>query len=98
MGSRRTTRRYSDEEKAATVRMVRTRRAELGLTQGTVQRVATQLGYGVESARMRVKQAEIDDGVAPGVSSTEAQRVPELEQEVRNLRRPTRSSSGLPLS
>jgi transposase len=39
-----TTRRYSSEEKAAAVRMVRTLRAELGVTQGTVQRVATQLG------------------------------------------------------
>lgn len=47
-----TTRRYSSEEKAAAVRMVRTLRAELGVTQGTVQRVARQLGYGVESVRM----------------------------------------------
>ena len=82
-----TTRRYSDEEKAAAVRMVRTLRAELGVTQGTVQRVATQLGYGVESVRMWVKQADIDDGVAPGVSSAEAQRVRQLEQENRELRR-----------
>ena len=82
-----TTRRYSDEEKAAAVRMVRTLRAELGATQGTVQRVATQLGYGVEPVRTWVKQADIDDGVAPGVSSAEAQRVRELEQEVRELRR-----------
>ncbi|WP_315279515.1 IS3 family transposase [Kocuria carniphila] len=82
-----TTRRYSDEEKAAAVRMVRTLRAELGVTQGTVQRVATQLGYGVESVRMWVKQADIDEGVTSGVSSAEAQRVKELEQEVRELRR-----------
>ncbi|WP_255405379.1 IS3 family transposase [Sinomonas sp. R1AF57] len=82
-----TTRRYSDEEKAAAVRMVRTLRAELGVTQGTVQRVATQLGYGVESVRMWVKQADIDDGLAPGVSSSEAQRIRELEQENRELRR-----------
>ncbi len=37
-----TTRRYSSEEKAAAVRVVRTLRAELGVTHGTVQRVATQ--------------------------------------------------------
>ncbi|WP_404442897.1 IS3 family transposase [Microbacterium marinum] len=84
---RPTTRRYSVEEKAAAVRMVRTLRAELGVTQGTVRRVATQLGYGVESVRMWVKQADVDDGVAPGVSSAEAQRVRELEQENRELRR-----------
>lgn len=81
-----TTRRYSPEE-AAAVRMVRTLRAELGTEHGTVQRVATQLGYGVESVRMWVKQADIDDGVTSGVSSAEAQRVRELEQEVRELRR-----------
>lgn len=82
-----TTRRYSSEEKAAAVRMVRTLRAELGGTQGTVQRVATQLGYGVESVRVWVKQADIDDGVTAGVSSSEAHRVRELEQENRELRR-----------
>ena len=82
-----TTRRYSSEEKAAAVRMVRTLRAELGVTQGTVQRVATQLGYGVESVRMWVKQADIDDGHVAGVSTAEARRVRELEQEVRELRR-----------
>ena len=36
-----TTRRYSSEEKAAAVRMVRTLRAELGTEHGTVQRVAS---------------------------------------------------------
>lgn len=82
-----TTRRYSPEEKSAAVRMVRTLRAELGTEHGTVQRVASQLGYGVESVRTWVKQADIDDGVAPGVSTSEAARVRELEQEVRELRR-----------
>ena len=47
-----TTRRYSPEEKAAAVRMVRTLRAELGTEHGTVQRVAAQLGYGTESVRL----------------------------------------------
>jgi transposase len=37
--------------------------------------------------RSWVKQAEIDDGVKPGVTSAEAVRVKELEQEVRELRR-----------
>lgn len=57
-----TTRRYSEEEKAAAVRMVRTLRAELGSEHGTVKRVAAQLGYGVESVRMWVRQADIDAG------------------------------------
>ena len=82
-----TTRRYSPEEKAAAVRMVRTLRAELGTEQGTVQRVARQLGYGTESVRMWVKQADIDEGRTPGVSTDEPQRIKELEQEVRELKR-----------
>ena len=82
-----TARRYSPEEKAAAVRMVRTLRAELGTEHGTVHRVAMQLGYGVESVRMWVKQADIDDGHVVGVSTVEAKRVRELEQEVRELRR-----------
>lgn len=81
------TRRYSDEEKAAAVRMVRTLRAELGTEHGTIQRVAAQLGYGAESVRQWVKQAEIDDGHAPGTSTSEARRIRELEQEIRELRR-----------
>ena len=67
-----TTRRYSPEEKAAAVRMVRALRAELGTDHGTVQRVARQLGYGVESVRSWVRQADIDDGYAPGVSTAES--------------------------
>ena len=82
-----TTRRYSEQEKAAAVRMVRTLRAELGTEHGTVKRVADQLGYGTESVRLWVRQADIDDGYEPGVSSAEAVRVRELEQEVRELRR-----------
>ena len=78
-----TTRRYSPEEKAAAVRMVRALRAE----QGTVQRVARQLGYGVESVRMWVRQVDIDEGLAPGVSTAESARVKELEQENRELKR-----------
>ncbi|WP_155726918.1 IS3 family transposase [Mycobacterium avium] len=82
-----TTRRYSAEEKAAAVRMVRTLRAELGTEQGTVQRVARQLGYGVESVRTWVRQADIDEGLAPGVTTAESKKVKELEQEIRELKR-----------
>lgn len=81
------TRRYTPEEKEQAVRLVRTLRAELGTSQGTVKRVAEQLGYGVESVRMWVKQADIDDGEAPGVTTAEAARIKQLEQENRELKR-----------
>lgn len=82
-----TMRRYSSEEKAAAVRMVRTLRAELGTEHGTVQRVATQLGYGIESVRTWVKQADVDDGHVAGVTTAETRRLRELDQENRELRR-----------
>ena len=60
--------------------MVRTVRAELGHDHGTVKRVADQLGYGTESVRLWVCQADIDEGHEPGVSTAEAARELELEQ------------------
>ena len=81
------TRRYSVEEKAQAVRLVRQLRAELGTDHGTVKRVAHQLGYGVESVRAWVRQADIDEGERPGTTTADRQRIKELEQEVRELRR-----------
>jgi transposase len=82
-----TTRRYSDEEKAQAVRLVRQLRAELGTDHGTVKRVAEQLDYGTESVRSWVRRADIDEGARPGVTTAEAERIKKLEQEVRELRR-----------
>jgi transposase len=82
-----TTRRYSPEEKAAAVRMVRALRVELGTEHGTVHRVATQLGYGIESVRSWVRQADVDDGLAAGVSTEDAAKIKALEQEIRELKR-----------
>jgi transposase-like protein len=43
------------------------------------------LGYGTESVRLWVRQADIDEGHALRVSTSEAARLRELEQEVREL-------------
>jgi transposase len=67
--------------------MVRQLRKELGTTHGTIQRVADQIGCGVESLRLWVKQADIDDGLEPGLTSTEAAELASLRQENRELRR-----------
>ena len=82
-----TTRRYSPEEKAQAVRLVRQLRKELGTSQGTVRRVAEQLGYGTESVRLWVKQAEVDSGEAGGSTTGDKARVKGLLQENRELRR-----------
>jgi transposase-like protein len=87
LAGRRTTRRYTDAEKAQAVRLVRQLRKELGTDHGTIQRVARQLGYGVESVRLWVRQADIDDGLAAGTTTGDGERIKRLEQENRELRR-----------
>ena len=69
------------------MRLVRALRAELGTDHGTVRRVADQLGFGVESVRKWVRQADIDDGDAAGTTTADRGRIWELEQENRELRR-----------
>ena len=69
------------------MRLVRQLRRELGTEHGTIQRVAEQLGYGVESVRKWVKRADIDEGVKPGRSSEDAAKIKVLEQENRELKR-----------
>ena len=72
--------------------MVRALRAELGTGHGMVQRVAEQLGYGTESVRSWVRQADVDDGHPPGVSTDEAARVRALP--CRAVRHPTAEPVG----
>jgi transposase len=85
--SKPTMRRYTPEQKDQAVRMVFALRKELGTSQGTVKRVADQLGIGVESVRSWVKQAEIDTGVRSGTTSADAAENKRLRQENRELKR-----------
>jgi transposase len=58
-----------------------------GRSLGVITTVARQLGIGSESLRLWVRQAEVDRGERPGISTDERQRIAELEREVRELRR-----------
>ena len=69
------------------MRLVRQLRKELGTPQGTIKRIADQLGYGVESVRMWVKQADIDSGEAAGMPTADREKMKRLEQENKELRR-----------
>jgi transposase len=80
-------RRYPAEMRERAVRMVHEAIAESGERQGAVTRVARQLGIGPESLRNWVKQADIDTGKRPGVTTDQQRRIAELEREVRELRR-----------
>ena len=83
-----TQRRYPPELRQRAVRMVKEAIAQAGgQRHGVVTRVAIQLGMGSETLRHWVKQAEIDEGERPGITTDERQRIAELEREVRELRR-----------
>jgi transposase len=80
-------RRYPPEMRERAVRMVREAIAERGERVGAVSRVARQLGIGTESLRNWVKQADVDGGKRPGVTTAEQRRIAELERDNRELRR-----------
>ena len=88
MGSHSSQKRYPPELRERAVRMARDLIAEQGGQRfGVVTRVARELGVGAESLRGWLKQADIDGGRRPGTSTQDAQRIAELEREVRELRR-----------
>ena len=80
-------RRYPPELRERAVRMVHEAIAESGERVGAVSRVARQLGIGTESLRNWVKQADVDSGKRPGMTTAEQRRIAELERENRELRR-----------
>jgi transposase len=62
-------------------------RQETGERTGAIARVAERLGIHREALRTWIRQAEIDSGQRAGTTSSDAQRIAELEREVRELRR-----------
>ena len=83
-----TQKRYPPELRERAVRMAQDAIAQQGgQTFGVVTRVARHVGVGAESLRNWLKQAEIDSGRQAGTSTVDAQRIAELEREVRELRR-----------
>jgi transposase len=79
-------RRYPPELRERAVRVVHEAIAESGERVGAVMRVARQLGIGPESLRNWVKQADVDNGERPGVTTEQQRRITELERAVRRRR------------
>lgn len=80
-------RKYSVELKERATRMAMDARKDPESARGAITRITGQLGVHPEALRTWVRQAEIDGGVRPGTTTHDAQRLAELEREVRELRR-----------
>jgi transposase len=79
--------RYPAEVRERAVRMVFEHEREYESQWAAITSIAGKLGMTNETLRKWVRQAEIDGGARPGVSSVEAERVKALERENRELRR-----------
>jgi len=80
-------RKYPEELRERAIRMAVGARRDPATRPGAVRRVGERLGINPETLRGWVNQAEIAVGDRPGATTVEAQRVAELEREVRELRR-----------
>ena len=80
-------RRYPPEVKERAIQLVLATMQQQGERHGVVSRIARQLDIGPETLRHWVRQAEIDNGTGPGLTTEERTRIAELEKENRELRR-----------
>jgi transposase len=80
-------RKYPDELRERATRMAVEARLDPATRAGAFRRVGEQLGIQPETLRNWVRQAEIDEGHRPGRTTSEHERLVELEKEVRELRR-----------
>jgi len=78
---------FSPETRERAVRMVQEHRGEYPSLWAAVESMAPKIGCVPQTLLGWVKQAEVDVGARAGVSTAEAQRVKELEREVKELRR-----------
>ena len=75
--------------------------ADPAWARGAIRRIGDELGVHPEALRTWVKKAQIDQGTRPGTTTDEAQRIKELEKEIRELRRAKaipKSTVGLPIA
>ena len=80
-------RKYPDELRERATRMAVKARRDPATKAGALVRIGQQLGINPETLRNWVRQAEVDEGYRPGTTTDDAQRLAELEREVRELRR-----------
>ncbi|MDB5816734.1 MAG: transposase [Rhizobacter sp.] len=78
---------FSPEVRERAVRMVQEHRGEYPSLWLAVESIPPKIGCVPQTLLTWVKRVEIDSGVREGVTTTEAQRVKDLEREVKELRR-----------
>ncbi len=80
-------RKYPDELRERAIRLAVDARKDPATRPGALARIGGQLGINPETLRNWVTQAEVDGGDRPGTTTSDAQRLRELEREVKELRR-----------
>ena len=78
---------YSAELIERAVRMVFEVKDQYPSQWKAIESIAGKIGCSAEALRQWVRQGERDSGMRPGLTSTEQQRIKELEREVRELRK-----------
>ncbi|WP_326533812.1 IS3 family transposase [Pseudorhodoferax sp.] len=78
---------FSPEVRERAVRMVQEQRGEYPSLWAAIESIAPKIGCVPQTLNEWVKRAEVDAGAREGVTSSEAQRMKELEREVKELRR-----------
>ena len=76
-----------DELRERATRMTLEALADPARAKGAIRRIGEELGDHPEALRTWVKKAQIDQGARSGTTTDEAQRIKELEKDVRELRR-----------
>ena len=83
----RTSKRYAPEVRERAVRMVRDHESAHASEWAAITSIAEKIGCSAETLRKWVRQAERDEGLRPGLTTDEQQRLRELERENHELRR-----------
>ena len=79
--------RYPQELRERAVRMVFEHREEHHSQWAAITSIASKFGVSAETLRKWVRRAEVDDGLRPGLTTEERERLKALERENRELRR-----------
>jgi transposase len=77
--------RYDASTKAKAIRLVREHAGDYPTEWAAITAVSGRLGMSAETLRKWIRQAGVDEGTAPGVSSSESAEIRELRRKNREL-------------